>query len=109
VRELYDFRLGNTGLSCIADTGADVSVLSETFANKGKNSLSVRYHPLASPLELQLLGEVDSRPKAHVQIAWVTMPILVRLHCGPLRIPDWRFAEVCGNMDERIPRADSWT
>jgi hypothetical protein len=36
------------------------------------------------------------------QIAWVTMPILVCLHCGPLRVPDWRFAVVRAKMDEGI-------
>jgi Aspartyl protease len=104
VKELYDVMFGNTvhNLSCTADTGADVSVLSETFVNKVKNSPSVRYEPLASPLELQLLGEVDNRPMALVKIAWVTMPILVRFHCGPLRVPDWRFAVVRGKLDEGI-------
>jgi cytochrome c553 len=113
MRELYDVMFGNTvhNLSCIADTGADVSVLSETFVNRVKNSPSVRYEPLASPLELQLLGEVDNRPMAFVQITWATMPILVRLHCGPLRVPDWRFAVVRGKLypTKRIPHADSGT
>jgi hypothetical protein len=104
VRDLYDAMFGNTvrNLSCIADTGADMSVLSETFVNKVKNLPSVRYEPLASPLELKLLGEVDNRPMVLVQIAWVTLPILVCLHCGPLRVPDWRFAMVRCKLDEGI-------
>jgi hypothetical protein len=68
VRELYEVVFGNTvhNLSCIADTVADVSVLSENFVSKVKNSPSARYEPLTSPLELQLLGEVDNRPMAIV-------------------------------------------
>jgi hypothetical protein len=37
-----------------------------------------------------------------VQIACVTMPIVVLLYCGPLRVPDWRFAVVRGRMEEGL-------
>jgi hypothetical protein len=44
-----------------------------------------------------------------VQIAWVTMPMVVRLHCGPLRVPNWCFAVVRGRMDEGILGRDFLT
>jgi RNase H-like domain found in reverse transcriptase/Reverse transcriptase (RNA-dependent DNA polymerase)/Integrase zinc binding domain/Integrase core domain/Aspartyl protease len=97
------FAKTDQSLLCIADTGADVSALSEDFVNKIKNSQVVKYEPLAEPVHLQLAGErCEDKSMSLVQIAWVTMPIVVRLHCGPLRVPNWHFAVVRGRMDEGI-------
>jgi hypothetical protein len=77
--------------------------LSETFVNKIKNSPIVNYEPLAEPAHLQLAGKnYEDKPISLVQIEWVTMPIVVRLHYGPLRVPDWRFAVVRGRVEEGI-------
>jgi hypothetical protein len=46
---------------------------SANLCHSVKISLSVSYKPLAIPLELQLLGGMDNRPVARLQIAWVTM------------------------------------
>jgi hypothetical protein len=90
-------------LLCIADTGADISALSETFVNKIKNPPVVKYEPLAEPAHLQLAREnYEDKSMSLVQIAWVTMPIVVCLHCGPLRVPDWHFAVVRGRMEGGI-------
>jgi Reverse transcriptase (RNA-dependent DNA polymerase) len=97
------FAKAEQSLLRIAGTGADVSALSETFVNKIKNSPVVKYEPLAEPTHLQLAGEnYEDKSMSLVQIAWVTMPIVVCLHCGPLRVPDWRFAVVRGRMAEGI-------
>jgi hypothetical protein len=97
------FAKSDQSLLCIADTGADVSALSDEFVDKIKNSPVVKYEPLAEPVHLQLAGESrEGKPMSLVQIAWVTMPIVVRLHCGPLRVPDWRFAVVRGRMEGGI-------
>jgi hypothetical protein len=104
-RPFYEvlFAKAEQSLLCIADTGVDVSALSATFVNKIKNPPVVKYEPLAEPAHLQLAGEnYEDKSMSLVQIAWVTMPIVVCLHCGPLRVPDWHFAVVRGRMEEGI-------
>jgi hypothetical protein len=95
------FAKTDESLLCICDTGADVTSVSEEFVDKTKNPQVVKYDPFAQTVHLQLTGErFEHKSMSLVQIAWVTMRIVVRPHCGPLRVPNWRFAVVRGRMDE---------
>jgi hypothetical protein len=68
------------------------------FCEQNQTSPVVKYEPLAEPAHLQLAGEnYEDKKMSLVQISWVTVPIVVRLRCCPLR-----FAVVRCRMGEGI-------